>query len=158
MDKWIWITALTLLPISELRGGLPYALTSAGIPWIVAYPFCVIVNALVAPLVYLLLDTVHKRLYRWKFYARKFDWFVNRARKKLSAKVERWGFWGVALFVGIPLPITGAWTGTVGAWVLGLNRRQTVVAVFAGVLISGLIVSLVVLLGIEALDFLIKHV
>jgi len=157
MEDWIWTTVLTLLPIAELRGGLPYALAS-GIPWYLAYPFCVVVNALVAPIAYVFLDTVHKLLYMWGFYARLFDRLVERARRKLSAKVERWEFWGVAVFVGIPLPITGAWTGTLGAWVLGLSRRRTMVAVLAGVAISGLIVSTIVLLGLEALDLFIKSV
>lgn len=158
MTDWIWTSVLTLLPIAELRGGLPYALLEASFPWFIAYPYCVIVNTLVAPIAYFFLDTVHKALYRWGFYARKFDWFVNRARKKLHQKVERWGFWGVAMFVGIPLPVTGAWTGTLGAWVLGLDRRRTILAVLVGVAISGLIVSAIVLLGIEALDLFIKHV
>ena len=157
MKDWIWTTVLTLLPIAELRGGLPFAL-ARGIPWAAAYPYCVIINALVAPIAYLFLDTFHKLLYQWGFYARIFDKLVERARQKLTAKVERYGFWGVAIFVGIPLPITGAWTGTLGAWVLGLSRRRTMLAVLVGVTISGLIVSAIVLLGIEALDLFIKHV
>jgi uncharacterized membrane protein len=158
MNDWLWTTILTLLPIAELRGGLPYALLEGGIPWIAAYPYCVLVNALVAPLAYLFLDTAHKILYKWGFYARIFDRLVERARLKVMAKVERFGFWGVAVFVGIPLPITGAWTGTLGAWILGLSRRRTMLAVLAGVTISGLIVSGIVLAGIEALDLFIKHV
>ena len=157
MNDWIWTTVFTLLPISELRGGLPYALAN-GIPWAAAYPYCVIVNALLAPIIYVFLDTAHKLLYRWKFYAGIFDKIVERARKKLTAKVERFGFWGVALFVGIPLPVTGAVTGTLGAWILGLGRRSTMLAVLVGVTIAGLIVSGIYLLGIEALDFFIKHV
>lgn len=157
MNDWIWTSILTLLPIAELRGGLPYAIAN-GIPWIAAYPYCVILNALVAPIAYLFLDTFHKLLYRWGFYARIFDKLVENARLKLTGKVEKYGFWGVAVFVGIPLPITGAWTGTLGAWVLGLSRKRTMLAVLVGVSISGLIVSAIVLLGIEALDLFIKHV
>lgn len=155
MVHWIWITVLTLLPIAELRGGLPYALVK-GIPWILAYPYCVLLNALVAPIAYFFLDNIHKLFYRWRFYSTNFDKLVERARTKLTKKVKRLGFWGVAVFVSIPLPVTGAWTGTLGAWVLGLSRRKTLLAVLVGVAISGLIVSAVVLLGIEALDFLIK--
>ena len=76
----------------------------------------------------------------------------------MTRKVEIFGFWGVAVFVGIPLPVTGAWTGTLGAWILGLSRKKTLLAILIGVAISGLIVSAVVLLGIEALDFLVKQV
>jgi uncharacterized membrane protein len=58
-----------------------------------------------------------------------------------------YGLWGVLLFVGIPLPITGAWTGTLGAWVLGLNRKKSMLAVSGGVLMSATIVSLILILG-----------
>ncbi len=157
MNIWLWTAFWTFLPISELRGGLPFALVN-GIPWTMAYPYCVLLNALVGPLAYLFLDTFHRLLYRWRFYARIFDRVVDRARRKLSGKVERWGIWGVALFVGVPLPITGAWTGTLGAWVLGLSRKRTMLAILIGVTISGLIVSTVVFLGIEALGFLVKSI
>jgi len=157
MIHWIWTAILTLLPVFELRGGLPYALL-LGIPWMLAYPYCVLLNALVAPIAYLFLDSVHKLLYRWPFYSTNFDKLVERTRKKMTRKVEIFGFWGVAVFVGIPLPVTGAWTGTLGAWILGLSRKKTLLAILIGVAISGLIVSAVVLLGIEALDFLVKQV
>lgn len=157
MEHWIWTAILTLLPITEIRGGLPYALI-LGIPWILAYPYCVFLNTLVAPIVYLFLDGIHNILCRWQFYSNVFGRLVERTRRKLAQKVDRFGLWGVAVFVGIPLPITGVWTGTLGAWILGLNRRKTLLAVLVGAAVSGLIVSAVVLLGIEALDFLIRHV
>lgn len=157
MNNWIWTAFFTLLPISELRGGIPYAIAN-GIPWYWAFVYCVLLNALVAPIAYVFLDTFHKILYRWGFYAGIFDKLVEKARLKLTDKVERFGFWGVTLFVGIPLPITGAWTGTLGAWILGLSRRKTMLAVLVGVIISGSIVTAIVLLGVEALELFIKHV
>jgi uncharacterized membrane protein len=72
--------------------------------------------------------------------------------------VEKWGWLGIALFVAIPLPITGAWTGTLGAWVLGVSKRRTMAAVILGVFIAGAIVSAVVILGIEALNLFVKKV
>lgn len=157
MNDWIWTAILSLLPIAELRGGLPFALLEANIPWYIAYPYCVGVNALAAPIAYIFLDSVHRLLYRWRFYRSIFDKVVERAHGKLQGKVERWGFWGVALFVGIPLPITGAWTGTLGAWVLGLSRRRTMLAVLVGVAAAGTIVSGIVLLGVEALSPFIEN-
>jgi uncharacterized membrane protein len=83
---------------------------------------------------------------------------VERARKKLSTGVEKWGWLGIAVFVAIPLPLTGAWTGTLGAWVLGVSRRKTMLAVVLGVVTAGVIVTMVVLLGIKALSFFVKSV
>ena len=146
---------LCLLPVSELRGGLPFALSS-NIPLWAAYPICVGANALVAPLVYLFLSSVHRLLVRWQPYRRLFDRIVERSRRKVHAKVERYGYAGLMLFVAIPLPITGAYTGTLGAWILGMDRRKTILAVGAGVILAGIVVSAVFTLGIKALYFFIK--
>lgn len=147
--------ALCLLPISELRGGLPFALSNE-VPLLAAYLICVGANALVAPLVYLFLSSLHKLLERWEPYRRLFDRIVERSRHKVQAKVEKYGYAGLILFVAIPLPITGAYTGTLGAWILGMDRRKTILAVFVGVIIAGIIVSIVFTLGIRALYFFIK--
>jgi len=71
--------------------------------------------------------------------------------------MDKWGWIGIALFVAIPLPITGAWTGTLGAWVLGVSRRRTIAAVILGVIIAGIVVTAVMTLGIEALNLFIKR-
>ena len=147
---------LALAPISELRGAIPYALAS-GIPLWLAYPLCVGLNALVSPLVILFLNTLHRLFFLWPLYRRLFEKFVIRAREKIGPKVERYGSLGIMLFVAIPLPVTGAWTGTLGAWILGLSRRKTYLAVLGGVIISGIIVTLVVSLGLHAFSFFIKH-
>ena len=147
--------ALCLLPISELRGGLPFALSS-DVPLLLAYPICVGANALVAPLVYLFLSSLHRLLERWGPYRRLFDRLVERSRRKVHAKVEKYGYAGLILFVAIPLPITGAYTGTLGAWILGMDRRKTILAVLAGVLIAGIVVATVFTLGIKALYLFIK--
>jgi uncharacterized membrane protein len=147
--------ALCLLPISELRGGLPFALSNE-IPLPLAYLICVGANALVSPLVYLFLSSLHKLLERWRPYRRLFERLVERARRRVHAKVEKYGYAGLILFVAIPLPITGAYTGTLGAWILGMDRRKTILAVFVGVIIAGIIVATVFTLGIKALYFFIK--
>jgi uncharacterized membrane protein len=147
--------ALCLLPISELRGGLPYALSS-DVPLPVAYLICVGANALVAPLVYLFLSSLHKLLERWRPYRRFFEHIVERSRRRVHAKVEKYGYAGLILFVAIPLPITGAYTGTLGAWILGMDRRKTILAVSVGVIIAGIIVATVFTLSIKALYFFLK--
>ena len=138
-----------------MRGGLPFALSN-DVPLLVAYPICVGANALVAPLVYLFLSSLHKLLERWEPYRRLFDHIVERSRRKVHAKVEKYGYAGLILFVAIPLPITGAYTGTLGAWILGMDRRKTILAVFVGVIIAGIIVSIVFTLGLRAFYFFIK--
>jgi uncharacterized membrane protein len=150
------VTALlAFLPISELRGAIPFAIAN-GVPWYIAFPYAVILNALVAPVCWVFLSTLHQWFRRMKWYANFFDRFVERARKKLEGGVEKWGWLAVAIFVAIPLPMTGAWTGTLGAWVLGLRKGRTFLAVILGVISAGAIVTAVVSLGIRALDLFIK--
>jgi uncharacterized membrane protein len=150
-----WTALLSFLPISELRGGIPFAIAN-GISWYWAYPFAAAVNALAAPGCWLFLATLHRLFLKMEWYAAFFERFVERARNKLREKVEKWGWLGIALFVAIPLPITGAWTGTLGAWVLGLSRRKTMAAVILGVIAAGAIVSAVAALGIGALRLFVK--
>ncbi|GAB1457197.1 small multi-drug export protein [Spirochaetota bacterium] len=148
---------LSFLPISELRGAIPFAV-ARGMPLLEAALIAVVCNALVGPVAFIFLETFHKRLYRWSFYADVFDRFVEKARSKVHAKIEKYGYLGIMLFVAIPLPVTGAWTGTLGAWILGMGKRKTMVAVAAGVLIAGIIVTLIVGFGVEALSFLVKRI
>lgn len=148
---------LSLAPISELRGAIPYLLTKGAHPLLV-YLYCVGLNALVGPIVFLFLNTVHKLLSHISLYNRLFDAVVRRARAKLEAKVEKYEYWGVTLFVSIPLPITGAWTGTLGAWILGLEARRTFLHVIYGVCIAGAVVLLVSYFGIEAFSIFTKSI
>jgi uncharacterized membrane protein len=152
---------LSFTPISELRGAIPFAVANK-IPWYWAYLFSAFINALVAPACWIFLATLHKLLYGVRpekgilWYKNFFDRFVGRSRKKLAAGVEKWGWLGIAVFVAVPLPLTGAWTGTLGAWILGVSKRRTMMAVILGVFVAGAVVSAVAVLGIQALNLFIK--
>lgn len=147
---------LCVFPIAELRGGLPFAL-AGGIPLVPAYLICVLANALVGPLVFLFLSTLHRLLDRWSAYHGLFERIVERARRKVHRAVERYGYVGLAIFVAIPLPLTGAYTGAIGAWVLGMSRWKSILAIAIGVAVAGVVVSAVYLLGIQALYFFLKR-
>lgn len=149
----LWAVVLSLLPIAELRGGIPFAVLN-GMPNLTAYFLCVGVNALVAPIVFVFLSTLHKLLIHWKFYSDLFEKVVARTRKKIHDKVEKYGYLGITIFVAIPLPITGAWTGSLGAWVLGMNKWKTFLACCLGVIISGIIVSVLVYFGLTSCIFI----
>ncbi|AEJ19398.1 COG2426 family protein [Gracilinema caldarium] len=152
-----WTTFFAFLPISELRGAIPFAL-SQGMPWYLALLYSVGINALVAPVCWIFLSTGHRLLYHWGWYKTVFDAFVERARGKVHEKVEAWGWLGIAAFVAIPLPVTGAWTGTLGAWILGLDKKKTLLAVIIGVALAGCIVTAVAMLGISAFAIFVKKI
>ena len=157
MMTLVYAVILSLLPIAELRGGIPYAYLSGQPIWL-AYVVCVTANFFVGPIMFIFLETLHKLFIKWSFYEKLFDKFISRVRKKTSHLIEKYGFWGITIFVAIPLPVTGAYTGTVAAWLFGLDKKKSLIAVLVGVCISGIIVSSVLYFGIEGFEFLYKKV
>jgi len=143
---------LSIIPIFELRGAIPYAVFNK-MPLLTAFIISVAANAMVAPIVFIFLSTLHKLLLPWKFYQNLFEKFVERTRKKIHAPVEKYGYLGIMIFVAIPFPITGAYTGALGAWIFGMDKYKSMIACALGVLISGIIVSTVVFLGPETFKF-----
>jgi uncharacterized membrane protein len=149
---------LALLPISELRGAIPFAVVR-GIDLIPAALIGTAINTLVPPLAFLFLSTLHRLFYRLVWYKSFFDRFVEKTRSKVHAKVEKYGYWGLLVFVAIPLPVTGAWTGALGAWVLGMDRKKASLAIAGGVVLAGVIVTLLVaLMGAGAKSIFFKTI
>jgi len=157
MNDYIYTVILSMLPISELRGGIPYALHN-GIHPITAYLMAVSANILAFPIVYFFMGFFHDLFSKMKWYANLFEKIVIRTRAKVGDNIEKWGFWGLMIFVMIPLPVTGAYTGSFAAWVFGIEKRKGFLAVFLGVLIAGLIVTAIFLSGVELFSFLLKKV
>lgn len=155
MDALLKAILFSILPVSELRGGIPIAV-SGGMSIYTAYAACVIANILVIPFVYLFLETLHHAMYSMPWYRKIADNFLERTRKRVHKKVEKYGYFGLFIFTAIPLPITGAYTATVGAWFLGMKKIKSFIAIAAGVICAGIIVSAVVVLGIEALKIFVK--
>lgn len=153
----IWGALLSMLPISELRGAIPFLLANKA-PVLFAFLYCTAFNALVAPIAYIFLASVHKLLYRIKWYHDFFEKFVENARHKVKKEVDKYGFWGLMVFVAIPLPMTGAYSGVLGAWILGMDKKKSILCVIAGVFIAGVVVTIVAWSGIGALNFLLKKV
>lgn len=157
MNDLLYAIILSMLPIAELRGGIPYALANEINPW-VAYFVCCGANILAFPIVYLFLGIFHDLFMKIKLYQALFDKLVARTRKKVEKNLEKWGFWGLMVFVMIPLPVTGAYTGSFAAWIFGIKKRKAFLAVTCGILIAGIIVSAIFLSGAELFNFMIKKV
>ena len=149
---------LGVLPISELRGAIPFAYFN-GIPLLLSAIIGGGANLFVFPMAMLFLTYFHAFFYsHFSWYVSLFDKTVVKTRHKLSKKVALYGLLGITLFVAIPLPITGAYTGTLGAWILGLPIKKSFIAVSFGVLISTIIVSSILLIGDASLSLFIKKI
>ncbi len=156
MEIIIKAIILSILPIAELRGGIPYGFYN-GINIFTIFFICVIANILIIPFVFLFLETLNKLFLHIKVYKKVFNKIIEHSRKKIHKKIEKYGYLGLMIFVAIPLPITGAYTGTLGAWALGMDKKKAFLYIVLGVVISGIIVSLVSYFGIEGLKLFIKQ-
>lgn len=136
-----WIAfVVSALPIAELRGGIPVA-TSMGMDWRSAYLVCAAGNFVPVIPIVLLFDPVFRFLRRWRLFDRFFTWLFARTRKR-SAVVEKYEALGLIIFVAIPLPVTGAWTGALAAYLFGVRPRYAIPAIALGILLAGIIVTL----------------
>ncbi len=157
MNDYIYTIILSMMPIFELRGGIPYALHN-GIHPVTAYLMAVSANILAFPIVYFFMGFFHSLFSKMAWYVSLFDKIVVRTRAKVGDNLEKWGFWGLMVFVMVPLPVTGAYTGSFAAWVFGIEKRKGFLAVSLGVMIAGLIVTAIYLFGAELFGFLLKKV
>ena len=155
--EYFWAIFYSILPISELRGGIPYAI-SQNINPAVAYVICVAANVLAFPITYLFLEFLHPLLSKIRLYNKLFDRFIVRTRRKVEKNIEKWDFWGLMIFVMIPLPVTGAYTGSFAAWLFNIKKRKAFLAVMLGVMIAGIIILSVSTLGLEAFKLFTKEV
>ncbi|MCM8816968.1 MAG: small multi-drug export protein [Candidatus Omnitrophica bacterium] len=143
MENILVTIGLSMLPISELRGAIPYGL-SKGLPfWNVLF-LSIIGNLIPVILLYFLLERILNFLGKFNSGRRLTTYILNRTRSK-SRIVEIYKTIGLLIFVGIPLPMTGAWTGTIAAVIFQIRFRDYLVGVIGGVLMAGTIVSLVTL-------------
>ena len=133
---------ISMVPILELRGGLLAAGPAfLNVELAKAVPICVIGNLVPIPFILLLIT----KIFDWMKGTKRLKPMVEKLEKKAmskSDKIEKYEFWGLVLFVGIPLPGTGAWTGTLAASFLKLDFKTSITAVSLGVILAGIIMSL----------------
>ncbi|MFH1665652.1 MAG: small multi-drug export protein [Candidatus Omnitrophota bacterium] len=144
-NKEVGVVVLAALPVSELRGAIPLAL-AMGFSAQKAYLLSVAGNMLpVLPLLFFL-QPISDKLRHFPAFERFFNWLFERTKKK-AALIEKFEALGLILFVAVPLPVTGAWTGCVAATLFKIRFRYAFLSILAGVVIAGIIVLTVSLAG-----------
>ncbi len=137
----IVVFMVSLLPIIELRGGL-IAAAILQVPWYVAFPICFVGNMLPIPLLLLFIRRIFQWLKKIRFLQRPITALETRTRKK-GRRIQKGALLGLILFVGIPLPGTGAWTGALAADLFDIRLRHSLPAIALGVALAGGIMLLV---------------
>lgn len=142
---------ISISPFGEARVGIPYAILN-DVPPVLAFVVGLTGNLLVFPIFHFLIDKFNLRLWRYRPYKKQSLKLAQRAKRGVGASVKKYGFWGLMLFVMIPLPVTGAYMGTIAAYVLGINRHKGLMAISIGVILSCAIVTVVTHLGKKGVE------
>jgi len=131
---------ISLSPVGEARLGIPFAIAHDIRP-IPAFIAGFLGNFLVYPLLTFLIDVFNKRLWKNRLYKKHSLKIMRRAKKGVGKEIDKYGFWGIMVFVMVPLPFTGAYMGTIAAHLFNINRKKAFLAVSIGTLISCLLMA-----------------
>lgn len=144
LTKYLIVFFVSMVPLIELRAALPMAI-AMGLPTVASYILCIIGNMIPVPFIFFFARKVLEWGADKKYIGKFFSFCLEKGHKggeKLKQKAGQGLFVALLLFVGIPLPGTGAWTGTLAASILDMDFKKSVVAVMAGVLLAGIIMAL----------------
>ncbi len=149
----------SMIPIIELRGAIPMGILTMNMPWWEAYLISVLGNMVPVPFILLFINRVIFWMSKCKIkFINKFAAWLMRKAEKNRGKIEKFSFWGVCFFIAIPLPVTGAWTGSLVAAVIDMKFWKAALSALCGVCIAGAIMtalSLAVQAGVSWLGFLL---
>ena len=147
---WVRVFIISMLPISELRGAIPYGI-ACGMPLYETWFISIVGNMIPVPIILLFLHPAERFLRKWDFWNRLLDKIFEYTRKKTKKSIEKWEAIALIFFVAIPLPVTGAWTGSLAAYLFGLDFKKSMAFIFIGILIASTIVSIAAITGIKLL-------
>ncbi len=166
LTKILILILVTFLPALELRASIPLGILSGKVqifnltlqgfalnPGIV-FIICVLTNIILGGLVYLFLDKFVHHFLKVKSFNRFYTKRIEKAQKRIKPYVKKYGLFGVALFVAVPLPGSGSYTGALAAFAIGLKYRKFLIANTIGVIIAGLLVTIFTLTGIKLFSLL----
>lgn len=140
LKNYLWVFFLSMVPVLELRAAIPVGAT-LGLEWVANYLICVIGNMIPVPFILLFIRHVLEWMKKVPHLDKIAVWVENKAQKN-TPKVQKYASLGLLIFVALPLPGTGAWTGALVAAMLDMRMKYAVPSIFCGVLIAGLIMSL----------------
>ena len=156
LNNIILIIAITFLPFLELRASIPYGILVLKMHWLTVFIIAVITNAILGIIIYFFLDKIMHVFLRIKIIDKIYQKYVEKTQKKIHKYVEKYGEAAVAIFIGIPLPGSGSYSGALAAYLIGLGYKKFIIANIIGVLIAGIIVTIITLTGATAFDLFIK--
>jgi len=138
--KLLYVFGISILPVIELRGAIP-AGAAMGLPWWAVFLCAVAGNLLPVPFILFFIEKIFAFMKEHGIFPRLVQWLEEKARKG-AAKVEGYALFGLSLFVAVPLPGTGAWTGALIAALFHMEKRRSMLSIAIGVLLAGVVMTL----------------
>ena len=140
--KYLITFVISMLPVVELRGAIPVGMLAFKLPWYGCFIVSVVGNLLPVPIILLFVKKVIEWMKNSKHLSKVGNWLESKAEKN-TPKIQKYEFFGLMLFVAIPLPMTGAWTGALVAALTGMKFKNAMFSILGGVIIAGVIVTLI---------------
>jgi len=137
--EWFQIFFGSMIPWIESRYVIPYALWEFNWELWQVFPLAILGNMLPIPFVLLFFKFVEKFLRKFRFWTKVMDWLFKRTRERADGKIIKYEYLGLIMFVAVPLPFTGAWTGSLIAYLFDLKFSKSVLTILLGVIISATI-------------------
>jgi len=141
MNAFLWMLVITVVPFIELRGAIPFGL-AAGLDPVLVIVSCTAFNILLIPVLFAVLHVVFDGLTQVPVFGKWFEKRLNKIHRKAGKYVDKYGPIGLALFVGVPLPGTGAYSGALAAYLFTMEKKKAMISIAIGVLIAGVLISL----------------
>jgi len=137
----LWTFLISFSPFGEARAGIPYGELN-GLPIMLVFLVGLVANLLVFPIFYKAIELANKHLWKHKTYKKGALYLALRARTKTQNVIKKYGVWGLMVFVMIPLPVTGAYIGTIAAFIFRINYQKSYIAVSIGITLSSIMVTI----------------
>ena len=147
--QWFQIFFMSMIPWLESRYVIPLAMLNFGWEWWQVFPLAVIGNMLPVPFILLFFGFIERFLRKYKFWKDIMDWLFAKTRRRANNKIKKYEYLGLLLFVAIPLPFTGAWTGSLIAYLFDLKFSRSLITIFIGVLVAASIMTVITLAGVH---------
>ena len=167
ITKILILILITFIPALELRASIPLGILSGGVNifnftlqgfgmnWGIVFLICVMSNILLGIFVYIIISKFIQYFLKFKLFNKFYHYKVEKIQRKIKPSVDRYGLLGLALFIGLPIPGSGSYTGALAAHVLGMDYKKFIVANTIGVTIAGILVTIITLTGIQIFSLFI---
>lgn len=153
-NQYLIIIFLTFFPFLELRASIPYGIFATNIPAPIVIILAMISNIILAPLLYLFLDKIIHIFFFIKPFKKWYHYKLEKTQKKIKPAVDKYGILGLAIFIGIPLPGSGVYSGALAAYIMNLGYKKFLYASIIGIIIAGTAVSIITLMTQSGINVL----